>query len=70
MAFEELSAEVSMLVNQMQREPDDHREIYLLLAEKIRELRAFGMSPPSDLLRLEQALSCDLKAHRQAKKPH
>jgi len=70
MAFEELSAEVSLLVNQMQREPDDHREIYLLLAKQIRELRAFGMPPPSDLLRLEEALGSDLKAQSHPKKTH
>ncbi len=56
MSFEELKAEVSLLMTEMQNEPSDRHELYLKLMRKINELRAYGMPIPDDLLRFEKAL--------------
>jgi hypothetical protein len=64
MALESLEAEISLLVTQMENQPEDRRELYLLLREKLNELRAFGMPVPDDLLRMEQDLEAEFAAER------
>lgn len=61
----ELEAELNLLLNQMQNQPEDRHELYLQLREKLAEIRAMGMPVPDDLTRLEEELeeefSSDLK---------
>jgi hypothetical protein len=64
MALEDIEAELSLLVTQMENQPEDRRELYLLLREKLNELRAFGMPVPDDLLRMEQDLEAEFAAER------
>jgi hypothetical protein len=64
MALEDIEAELSLLVTQMENQPEDRRELYLLLREKLNELRAFGMPVPDDLLRMEQDLEAEFAADR------
>ena len=64
MALEDIEAELSLLVTQMENQPKDRRELYLLLREKLNELRAFGMPVPDDLLRMEQDLEAEFAAER------
>ncbi len=59
MAFEDVSAEIGLLLTKMQNEPEDRHELYLQLTEKLNELRAFGMPVPQDLLDLEAALAAE-----------
>lgn len=66
MALEEIEAEISFLVSQMENQPEDRHEIYLQLREKLNELRAFGMPVPADLLRLEKALEQEFAADNGA----
>ena len=54
MAFEDLKAEIALLLNQMENQPEDRHELYLQVREKLNEMRAFGMPVPEDLLRLEE----------------
>lgn len=56
MAFEKLKMDISVLLTQMQNEPEDGHEIYLTLREKLAELKAFGMPLPDDLVKLEHDL--------------
>ena len=56
MAFEKLKDDISLLLTEMQNEPQDAREIYLALKEKLGELKAYGMPPPDDLVKLVQEL--------------
>lgn len=56
MAFEDLKAELSLLINQMENQPDDPHELYLQIREKLNELRAFGMPLPDDLVAFERDL--------------
>ena len=60
--LERLKAEISLLVTQMENQPDDKHEVYLQLREKLSEMRATGMPLPEDLLRLERALEAEFKA--------
>lgn len=62
MAFERLKAEISLLVSQMENQPDDKHEVYLQLREKLNEMRATGMPLPEDLLRLERTLEAEFKS--------
>ncbi len=56
MAFDQLKLEISMLLTEMQNEPQDRHEIYLSLREKLNQLKATGMPLPDDLVKLEHEL--------------
>ncbi|MGD8423554.1 MAG: hypothetical protein PVG31_07800, partial [Methyloceanibacter sp.] len=59
MAFEDLKAEIALLLNQMENQPEDRHELYLQVREKLNEMRAFGMPVPEDLVRLEEELEAE-----------
>lgn len=60
MAFEDVTAEIGVLLTRMQNEPEDVHELHLQLMEKLNELKAFGLPIPEDLKELEAALAADL----------
>lgn len=64
MAFEDLKAELSLLINQMEDQPDDPHELYLQIREKLNELRAFGLPLPDDLVAFERELEKKFAAER------
>jgi hypothetical protein len=64
MAFENLKAEIDLLLTQMQNEPEDRHELYLHIVQKLNELRAFGMPLPQDLVRLEESLEAEFASER------
>jgi hypothetical protein len=69
MAFEDLKAEIALLLNQMENQPEDRHELYLQIREKLNEMRAFGLPLPEDLVRLEQELEAEFRSdERDAKK--
>lgn len=59
MEWDEMQAELSLLVTQMETQPEDRREIYLQLREKLNEIRAMGLPLPDDLVRLERELEAE-----------
>jgi predicted nucleic acid-binding Zn-ribbon protein len=59
MAFEELKAQISLLINQINNQPEDAHELYEALHQKLNELRATGMPLPADLVELEEHLQQD-----------
>lgn len=59
MAFEEIKAEIALLLNQMQNEPEDARELAAQIHAKLQEMKAFGMPLPTDLVELDAALQAD-----------
>ncbi|MEO1282175.1 MAG: hypothetical protein AAFV69_10610 [Pseudomonadota bacterium] len=67
MSFENLKAEVGVLMTQMQNEPEDRHELYLQLMEKINEMKAFGMPVPEDLLQFEAALEAEFAADMRSR---
>lgn len=66
MAFDDVKAELGILMTRMQNEPQDSHELYLMLMEKFNELRAFGMPLPQDLVDFENALAAEF-AEEQSK---
>lgn len=67
MAFEDLQAELGLLLTQMENErrPEDRHEIYLVINRKLNELKAYGMPLPQDLVELEQNLEREFEAEQR-----
>jgi hypothetical protein len=62
MAFEDIQAEIGLLLTRMQNEPEDRHELYQLVMQKLNELKAYGMPLPQDLVQLERSLEADFEA--------
>ena len=56
MAFEELKAQIGVLLGQINNQPEDLHELYEEIHQKLNELRATGLALPVDLVQLEQRL--------------
>jgi len=56
MAFEDLEAELGILLGRLNNKSEDREEIYERLRETLNEMRAFGMLIPEDLTILEKEL--------------
>ena len=65
MAFEDVKAELGLLLTRMQNEPQDRHELYLQLMEKLNELKAFGMPLPADLVAMEKALEAEFAEEKR-----
>jgi len=65
MAFENVQAEIGILMTRMQNEPEDKHELYLQLMEKLNEIKAYGMPLPQDLVDLEKALEDEFAADKK-----
>ncbi len=61
MAFEELRAQIAMLMDEIAGAPEDAHQIQERLREKLDELKAMGLPLPEDLVDLERALERDLE---------
>ncbi|NJO34487.1 MAG: hypothetical protein HC869_16505 [Rhodospirillales bacterium] len=48
----------------MQNEPADQHEPYLVIRQKLNELKAYGMPLPADLVQLEKRLEDEFEADR------
>jgi Trm5-related predicted tRNA methylase len=68
MAFEDLKAELALLINQMENQPEDRHELYLQIRERLNEMRAYGMPLPEDLVKFEEELEAQFKADEAAAK--
>ena len=66
MAFEDIQAEVGLLLTRMQNEPEDRHELYLQIMQKLNELKAYGMPLPEDLVQLEKRLEAEFEADLRA----
>jgi predicted nucleic acid-binding Zn-ribbon protein len=62
MAFEQIKAQISLLLEEMVNQPEDQHEVQEQLREKLNELRAMGMPLPADLVELEKRLDKDFYA--------
>lgn len=56
MAYDDIAAEISSLLQQMTEQPEDVHQLALEIREKINILRAEGMPVPEDLVLLEKRL--------------
>lgn len=62
MSFENLTAELTLLVDEIEGDQGDRHEIYLRIREKLGDPKAMGMPLPEDLVRLEGNLAAELDA--------
>ena len=56
MALEELQTQISLLVSQINNQPEDVHELNELLHQKLNELRSTGQPLPKDLAELERRM--------------
>ena len=56
MAFDDLKAEVALLINQMDTPPQNAHELYMQIFEKLNEFKALGLPLPDDWVRVEKEL--------------
>jgi hypothetical protein len=69
MAFDDLGAELALLINQMETPPEDPHEVYLRIYEKLNEFKALGLPLPDDFVRVEKELEAYFASQKaQAKK--
>ncbi|HDR27119.1 hypothetical protein [Rhodovulum sp.] len=59
MAFEQLKAGIALILEEIEKRPDDRHILQEQLREKIAEFRAMGLPVPEDILRLEEQLGGD-----------
>jgi hypothetical protein len=62
MALEQLRAEIAMLVQQMEDEPEDIHELHARIRSKLNEIKAMGLPLPDDLVTLERRLDGEERA--------
>ena len=66
MAFEELQAQIGLLLGQLTNPPEDLHELYEQIHQELNVLRATNQALPDDLVELEQRL---LNEFPEAAKP-
>jgi hypothetical protein len=65
MAFDDIQAELGLLLTRMQNEPEDRPELYLQIMQKLNELKAYGMPLPEDLVQFERRLEAEFEADKE-----
>ena len=63
MAFEQLRAQIAMLMDEIADRPGDEHELQESLREKLAEMKALGLPLPADLVAFEAALEDDLETN-------
>ncbi len=64
MDLEDLEAELSIILDQMEGPQGDYHEIYLRVRQMLQQLESLGMPPPEDLVRLENRLEEIMKEEK------
>lgn len=59
MAFEQLKAGIALILEEIEKRPEDRHILQEELREKIAEMRGLGLPVPEDILRLEEQLEDD-----------
>jgi hypothetical protein len=61
MGTQRLIAELNLLMDAAQREPEDLHELHFRVVEMMNQLRAMGEPIPEDLLRFERELTDEVE---------
>ena len=61
MTMDDLDAEISYLMNQLEGEPGDSHEFFFRLHQILETFRAEGLPVPQNLLKMEQALDTQFR---------
>ena len=56
MAFEELKAQIAVLLESLEDHPEDLHELHELVRQRLAQARAMGGELPADLVELERKL--------------
>ncbi len=67
MAFEALKAGIYMILDEIEKSPEDRLELEEQLREKLEELKSLGLPLPEDLVKLEEYLEKSLEERGRAK---
>ena len=67
MDLEDLEAELSIILDEMEGPQGDYHEIYLRVRQMIQHMESLGMPPPDDLVKLEQRLDALMKEEASGK---
>lgn len=62
MAFDDLQAEIGLLLTEMEGEQGDRHEIYLRIRQMLDTMKAEGLPLPQDLVDLEEALEAEFSS--------
>ncbi|RVU36333.1 hypothetical protein EOI86_14070 [Hwanghaeella grinnelliae] len=62
MAFEDLQAEIGLLLTELDGEQGDRHEIYLRIRQMLDTMKAEGLPLPQDLVELEKALEAEFSS--------
>jgi hypothetical protein len=65
MAFDDIEAELGLLLTRMINEPQDRHELYFQIRQKLSEMKAYGAALPEDLVQFEQDLEAEFAAEKQ-----
>jgi hypothetical protein len=65
MGTQRLIAELNLLMDEAQREPEDLHELHFRVVNLINQLRAMGEPIPEDFLRFERELSEGVEQRRR-----
>ena len=66
MAFEQLKAQIGILLGEMNDQPEDLHELYQQVHQELNQMRATGMDLPADLVELEQRLLAEFPGRSAA----
>lgn len=66
MAFDELKAEIALLLQEMENQPEDRHELYLVIREKLNEMKGYGMPLPEDLVKFEEEMEAEFAADKKS----
>ena len=61
MTMDDLDAEISYLMNQLEGESGDSHELFFRLHQILETFRAEGLPVPQNLLKMEQALDAQFR---------
>ncbi len=67
MEFTELKAEMALLLDEMEEDTRDVREVYAHLHRRLNEMRAMQLPVPDDLKRLEKQFEDEFCAQSQGR---
>ena len=59
MAFEELKAQIAVLLDSLEDNPEDLHELHQMIRQHLSQARAMGTELPQDLVDLERKLEAD-----------
>jgi hypothetical protein len=59
MAFEELKAQIGVLMTSLEDNPEDAHELHELIRQRLEQIKAMGMPLPADLVELEHRLESE-----------